>query len=218
MKGFNFAIASKKVPVSKILSSIETGIYSLSHTAKDTIRYGVTDILRTCKTPFIANISKEEENPLKNLRRMRPYILPDDKGKSVVVMDSNEYKQKVSTLLDDIKTYLQLTDKRLNPTTRAEKDLNKLFLNIKVDNTGTTPQIGPNLYKSPHSNNSTLASFHGLPKIHKPERALRPITSSIGSSNPNILFQSCLHYERIPTVKNSSEFVHELRQYPIYCQ
>ena len=68
---------------------------------------------------------------------MRPItILPADKGKSVVVMDSKEYKQKVSTLLVHTKTYSQLTDKRLNPTTRVEKDLNKLLLNIRVDNTG----------------------------------------------------------------------------------
>ena len=148
MKGFNFAITPKKVPVSKILSSIETGIYSLSQTAKDTVRVGVTNILRTCKTPFKTNISKEEENALKNLRKDETItILPADKGKSVVVMDSKEYKEKVSTLLLDTKTYSQLTDKRLNPTTRVEKDLNKLLLNIKVDNTETTPQIGPNLYK-----------------------------------------------------------------------
>ena len=104
--------------------------------------------LRTCKTPFKTNISKEEENALKNLRKDETItILPADKGKSVVVMDNQEYKEKVSTLLLDTKTYSQLTDKRLNPTTRVEKDLNKLLLNIKVDNTGTTPQIGPNLYK-----------------------------------------------------------------------
>lgn len=40
-----------------------------------------------------------------------------DKGRSIVVMDSNEHKQKVSTLLNGTKTYLQITDKRLNPTT-----------------------------------------------------------------------------------------------------
>ena len=120
VKGFNFAITPKKVPVSKILSSIETGIYNLSQTAKDTIRVGVTNILRTCKTPFTANISKKEQNALTNLRKDDTItILPADKGKSVVVMDSNEYKQKVSTLLDDTKTYFQLTDKRLNPTTRV---------------------------------------------------------------------------------------------------
>ena len=85
---------------------------------------------------------------LKKLRKDETItILQADKGKSVVVMDSKEYKEKVSTLLDDTKTYSQLTDKRLNPTTRVEKDLNKLSLNITVDNTGTTPQIGPSLYK-----------------------------------------------------------------------
>ena len=124
MKGFNFAITPKEVPVSKILSSIETGIYSLSQTAKDTVRVGVTNILRTCKTPFKTNMSKEEENALKNLRKDETItILPADKGKSVVVMDSKEYKEKVSTLLVDTKTYSQLTDKRLNLTTRVEKDL-----------------------------------------------------------------------------------------------
>jgi len=182
MEGFNFAITPKKVPVSKILSSIENSIYSLSQTAKDIMRVGVINALRTCKTPFSANISNKEENALKNLRKDDTItILPADKGKSVVVMDSDEYKQKVSTLLDDTKTYLQFTNKRLNPTTRVEKDLNKLLLNIKVDNTGTTPQIGPNLYKKLHCNNSTPPSFCGLPKIHKPERSLRLITSSIGS-------------------------------------
>jgi len=62
-------------------------------------------------------------------------------------MGSNEYKQKVSTLLDDTKTYFQPTDKRFNPTTRVEKDLNKLLLSIKNDSTGTAMQIGPNLHK-----------------------------------------------------------------------
>ena len=52
MKGFNFAITPKEVLVSKILSSIDTGIYSLSQTAKDTVRVGVTNILRTCKNPL----------------------------------------------------------------------------------------------------------------------------------------------------------------------
>ena len=79
MKGFNFAITPKEVPLSKILSSVETGIYSLSQTAKDTVRVGVTNILRTCKTPFKTNISKEEENALKNLRKDETVtILPAD--------------------------------------------------------------------------------------------------------------------------------------------
>ena len=54
-------------------------------------------------------------------------------------MDSDEYKEKVAVLLNDSKTYLKLTDKRLNPTTSVEKDLNKILLNIKNDNNGTAP-------------------------------------------------------------------------------
>ena len=42
-------------------------------------------------------------------------ITPVDKGRSIVVMDSDEYKEKVSVLLNDNNTYLKLTDKRLNP-------------------------------------------------------------------------------------------------------
>jgi len=83
-------------------------------------------------------------------------------------------------LLNDTKTYSQITDKRLNPT-RVEKDLNKLLLNTKDDNTSTTPQIDPNLYRKLHCNNSRPASFHDVPKIHEPERLLVPITSIIGS-------------------------------------
>ena len=107
-------------------------------------------------------------------------------------MDSDEYKEKVSILSNDTNTYWKLTDKRLNPTTSVEKDLNKILLNIKNESNGTAPQIGPNLYRKLHCSNSTPASFYGLPKIHKPGRPLRPITSSIGSPTyANILFQSC---------------------------
>ena len=88
-------------------------------------------------------------------------------------MDSDEYKEKVAVLLNDTKTYLKLTDKRLNPTTSVEKDLNKILLNIKDKKNGTAPQL--------HCGNSTPASFYGLPKIHKPRRPLQSITSSSGS-------------------------------------
>ena len=141
----------------------------------------VANILN-CKVPATVNITKEKEKALQNLRKDETVkILPADKGRSIVVMDGDEYKEKVVVLLNDSKTYLKLTDKRLNPTlTSVEKDLNKILLNIKNDNNGIAPQFGPNLYRKLHCGNSTPASFYGLPKIHKPGRPLRPITSSFG--------------------------------------
>ena len=170
--------------------------------------------------PSTVNLTKEQENALQNLRKDETVkILPADKGRSIVVMDSDEYKEKVAVLLNDSKTYLKLTDKRLNPTTSVEKDLNKILLNIKSDNNGTAPQFGPNLYRKLHCGNSKPASFYGLPKIHKPGRLLRPITSSIGS--PTYAVSKYLVSVLSPlrkntfTVQNSSVFTQQIKQHSI---
>ena len=68
-KGFNFSIAPKKIPVAKILSSVENGIFSLNQTAKETIRVSVANILKNCKVPATVNITKEQEKALHNLRK-----------------------------------------------------------------------------------------------------------------------------------------------------
>ena len=51
-------------------------------------------------------------------------ILPADKGRTVVVMNTNDYTEKVNNLLNDDKTYQKITDKRRNPTSSTEKSLN----------------------------------------------------------------------------------------------
>ena len=80
---------------------------------KKTIRVSVTNILKNCKVPTTANTTKEQEKALQNLRKDETMeILPADKRRSIVVMDSDEYKEKVAVLLNDTKTYLKLTDKR----------------------------------------------------------------------------------------------------------
>ena len=133
-KGLNFSITTKKVPVSKILSSIETGIYCPSQSAKDKIRGSVANTLKICKVPAAVNISREEERALNNLRKNEEVtIVPADKVRFVVVMDKHEYKEKVSVLLNDKNTYLKITNKRSNPTSSVENYLNKLLLNIKEE-------------------------------------------------------------------------------------
>ena len=162
-KGLNFSITTTKLPVSKILSSIERGIYGLSQSAKDTIRASIANTLKTCKIPAAVNIAREEKRALDNLSKDEPVtIVPTDKGRSVVVMDKDEYKGKVSLLLNDTNTYLKITDKRSNPTSSVEKDLNKLLLNIKEEKNGDISQIGPGLYKKLYCSNSTPTSFYSL--------------------------------------------------------
>ena len=212
-KGINFSITPRKVPVSKMLSSIETGIYNLSQSAKDTIRVSVANSLKTCKLPTAVNVTREEERALNNLRKDEEVTnVPADKGRPVVVMDKDEYQEKASVLLND-------TDKRSNPTSNVEKELNKLLLNIKEEKDDSGSRIGLQLYKKLHCSNSMPASFYGLPKIHKPERRLRPITSSVGSLTYAVskhLLSILSPLRRNPfSVKNSSEFAPNIQQHTV---
>ena len=107
----------------------------------------------------------------------------------------------------------------MNPTSSVEKDRNKILLKIKNANNSTAPQISPNLYRKLHCGNSNQASFYGLPKIHKPGRPLRPITSSIGS--PTYAVSKYLVSVLSPlrknsyTVQNSSVFTQQIKQHSI---
>ena len=80
-------------------------------------------------------------------------------------------------------------------------------------------KLDRNCTKKLHCSNSTPASFYGLPKIHKPERPLRPITSSIGSptyavSKHLVSILSPLRRNRF-SVKNSSEFAQKIQQHTV---
>jgi len=50
-------------------------------------------------------------------------IVSADKGRSVVVMDKDEYQEKVSVLLNDKNTYLKITRKRSNPASSVKKEI-----------------------------------------------------------------------------------------------
>ena len=78
------------------------------------------------------NITREEDKALRDLAKDKSVtILPADKGRAVVVMNTNDYTDKINNLLNDDKTYRKIIGKRRNPTSSTEKSLNKLLLQIK---------------------------------------------------------------------------------------
>ena len=159
------------------------------------------------------------KKPLRDLAKDKSVtILPADKGRAVVVMNTNDYTEKVNNLLNDDKTYQKITDKRKNPISSSEKSLNKLLLQIKdqpAPQDSDKKQLEPKLYHKLHSTDATPASFYGLLKIHKDNVSLRPIMSAIGSLTyelskylANIV--SPLQNDKY-TVKNSASFVEKIR-------
>ena len=177
-------VTGKEIEIILSYLRLRTAFSISTNRQKTLYAFRLRTFFENCKVPASINITKAQETALLNLRKDESVkVLPADEGRSIVVMDSDEYKEKLAVLLNDTKTYLKLTDKRLNPTSSVEKDLNKILLKIKHENNGTAPQFSPNLYRKLHCSSSTPASFYGLLKIRKPGRPLRPITSNIGTSN-----------------------------------
>ena len=80
-------------------------------------------------------------------------------------MDMAEYREKVRTLLSNKDTYAKITDKRRNPTSRVEKDLNKLLSEIKSCSSThdqNVKQMDSKTHHRLHSTDATPASFYGL--------------------------------------------------------
>ena len=130
---FNFAITPQSLPVPQIVSSIESGVDQLPDAEKDLIRASVTSAINSWRPPPRNNITGEEDKALRDLAKDKSVtILPADKGRAVVVMNTNDYIDKINNLLNDEKTYQKITDKRRNPTSSTEKSLDKLLLQIKT--------------------------------------------------------------------------------------
>ena len=132
------------------MPQIESGIDQLSDAKKDLIRASVTSAINNWDPPPRNNITNEEDKALRHLAKDTSVtILPADKGRAVVVMNTNDYTDKINNLLNDDKTYHKITDKRRNPTSSTEKSLNKLLLQIKDQPTphdSSKKQLEPKLH------------------------------------------------------------------------
>ena len=221
--GLNFATTPRSIPTSSIIANIETGIFRLPESSKATIRASVVNILKNSTPETTRNISKEQLTAIRNLKKDPSItIVPADKGRSVVVMNTSDYKSKINTLLNDNNTYEKITDKRRNSTSRVEKDLNHLLFEIKSSPCIDDPdkaQLDPKLYHQLHSTDATPATFYGLPKIHKVSVPLRPITSCVNSptyslSKYLVSILSPLLNEKY-SVKSSTAFAEKIRDQTI---
>ena len=146
-----------------------------------------------------------------------------DKGNAVVVMDRNDYEKQTGEMLDDNNVYEVITDKRRNPTSKTELELQRILLKLRKSGNLTESE-----YWRLRPFDSYPAAFYCLPKVHKvplvekenhytvdKEREskipMRPITSCIGSPTYAVskyLASLLKHlYDNKFAVKNSEEFV-----------
>ncbi|CAF2134469.1 unnamed protein product [Rotaria magnacalcarata] len=122
------------------------------------------------------NTNKESLNLLRELAKDKfIHITRPDKGRGVVILDHEDYANKMLEILNDSSTFKKVDE---DLTIKIEDQLIKRLLKM-VDRKFITE----NEYKQMRPCGSQCARMYGLPKIHKAGLPLRPVMSAIGSYN-----------------------------------
>ena len=128
----NFTISPRIVPTKDILASVETAVSRLPRAKQDAIRAEVYGVLKQAKPPKQQNLTSEERRALRELKSDESIvIIKADKGNCTVVMDKTDYRNQVQEILQDQNVYVPVTDRRRNPTSRTELELQKKLLDLK---------------------------------------------------------------------------------------
>ena len=97
-------------------------------------------------------------------------ILPADKGKATVIMETKEYQEKMKEMLNDEATYEKL---KKDPTKKYKAELIRMIHSLEKEGKITKDQywyLYPTLEKVPR--------MYGSPKIHKEGVPLRQISTT----------------------------------------
>ena len=179
-RGLNFAVAPDKLPVNDVIVQTEKACGLIPEEERDKLRVEVCGALKSAHLPK-SNISKEERAAIRSIGKDKAVmVLPADKGKATVVMDTEEYEKKVKDMLSDERTYSKLDS---DPTPKYRKKLISILDQMRSENKITTKQYH---HLNPTSENQNIPRMYCTPKIHKTGNPLRPIVDYTGSIGYNI--------------------------------
>src|SRR5215469_1490602 len=167
------------------------------------------EVSRTsCSFPFF---KKDDRDLLKSLgRRKDLVILKPDKGNGVVLLNKNDYINKMMEILSDQNKFCSSDESQFKIIFRLEDRVNR-FLKQLLD----SKIIHHNTYNSLYSTGSSLCTLYGLPKIHKDSIPLRPIMAFYKAANFKLAKYLVTHLSRISTneytIRNSYEFCDQVK-------
>ena len=180
VKGLNFAVTPRELPIVDIVTSTESACRKLSEGDASELRAKVVNLLSRPNTKNIdSNLSNDERKALQQLQKDKDIkILPADKGRLVVVLNTVDYHSKCEKLLGDSKTYKNLGTK--DPTSKYKKELVSVLQDLEKE--GGINRVE---YRKLYPTTESPPKFYGLPKVHKKDTPLRPIVSSVGTITYN---------------------------------
>ncbi|BHF78100.1 hypothetical protein SprV_0602121000 [Sparganum proliferum] len=188
--------------VESILSQTEA-----TEETKSLIRHKMSSLLMAHRPGEV--LSKVERDALRELKADKDLVIvPVDKGRSTVVLDRTDYLQKAEGLLEDRQFYVPCAT---NPVKALTREINATLL--AVENSGA---ITPTDRRMARPQDTALARFYDLPKVHKDGAPLRPIVSLKGTPTYGLakwLFRRLkfLTAESDTTVSSSAQFLEKLK-------
>lgn len=125
------------------------------------------------------NLTKREFKALIDLKRNNEIIIKKgDKSSGVIILDKNEYRTKITDMLNDPAIY---TKTNVNDTESVKKEADNLIMHLHAHEKLTTKQARYLKNFEPK-----CPVFYGIPKTHKAGNPLRPIVSQINGPTASI--------------------------------
>ena len=204
-RGQGFSVTPKKIPIDDFIVATEDICKKLSSKSEAAaLRGEIRSIIENEKQP-VSNLPKNERTALENLRKDQSIvILPADKGKCLVIMDKEEYTNRMEEKLADTSTYKRLEK---DPTQEIRKALYEKLKHLK-----DTEHIDNEIYHQIKPVKTQIPRLKGRPKIHKKNYPLREIVDSKDSVTKGVdkhlskIFKPYAE-ENEYRIKNSQEFV-----------
>lgn len=176
---------TEKTYISEIIASVECSIEKKNEDEKYDIRNKICNTIKNYKQKANKETVKHKElrkniQETKSFLKRNPniYVTQADKSKSTVLMEKNEYEEKMKNILSDTNTYKKL---KKDPTAVLQRRNNTL-----IQKWSNEYLIGLTTVAKLKSHNAHPPQIYGLPKTHKDGVPLRPIVSFIQSPLYNL--------------------------------
>ena len=179
-KGLNYSLQNDKANYPKFIASVENIIEEINNISceeKTILRHQISNAIKPIKNKN--NLDKEEVKALKALKSDRTIsIVPADKDQSIVILNKNDYIDKVEDHLSDRSIYKPINN---DPNSKLRTIINSFLKLLKEDKS-----ITENQYFKLFAKCASLPMFYGLIKTHKNGNPIRPIVAFIGSPTYNV--------------------------------
>jgi hypothetical protein len=177
-----------KTDIINTISNFEYTIENKLATEQTEIRKILNEHLQSTKkyTPLtkLSSIQKQLSDTDKQTKQFlhthknNIIVTNADKGSITVILNKTEYDYKADIHLSDTNTYTKIKKDLTNITEKKTNDIIKIWYTKKFINEVT--------YKKLITKHSQAPKIYFKPKIHKENRPLRPIVSSVNSPTYNL--------------------------------